>query len=51
MLCHFATAPESLEKVRTELKVMAGEDASKERKSMLAKEMQLETLGDLSYLG
>ena len=51
LLCHYATAPDSLAKVRAELRSMGGNVASEGRKAMLAKTMQLETLGDLSYLG
>ena len=51
MICHFATAPESLEKVRKELIETAKESEfcySKEK--VLENTMQLETLGDLPYL-
>ena len=48
MICHFATDPESLEKIRKELKEIG---QASEREKVLENTMELEALGDLTYLG
>ena len=48
MICHFATDPESLEKIRKELKEI-GQASGREK--VLENTMELEALGDLTYLG
>ena len=48
MICHFATDPTSLDRIRKELKETA---QATRREQVLESTMQLETLGDLTYLG